>query len=266
MSTLVITGATRGIGAALARALAAPGVRLVLAGRDHLAGDGVVADARRAGAEARFVAADLGSVAGALALAGSLRGEAVDALVHNAGVWPARRELDARGLERAFVVNHLAPVALTEALLRAPTPPGRVVVVTAGLIALGRWAPERTPTGDDFHPLRTYANTKLWFALYARSIAERVPVIAVHPGVIRTGLGDRAGLVGALLRAVKRRWKSPEHAAHTLAPHCLRGLDAGETDRFFHETLPAPWPAPADDPVARAEVGPRTEALLARCS
>lgn len=266
MRTVVITGATRGIGAALARSLAAPDVRLVLAGRDLAAGERVAHDAQRAGAEARFVVADLSSVSGALALAASLRGEAVDALVHNAGVWPSRRERDAQGLERAFVVNHLSPAALTEALLRAPTPPGRVVVVTAGLIALARWSPERTPTGDDFHALRTYANTKLWFALYARSIAARVPVIAVHPGVIRTGLGDRAGLVGALLRAVKRRWKTPEHAAHTLAPHCLRALDAGETDRFFHEALPAPWPAPADDPVARAEVGPRTEALLARCS
>ncbi|MEZ4394337.1 MAG: SDR family NAD(P)-dependent oxidoreductase [Polyangiales bacterium] len=266
MRTVVITGATRGIGAALARSLAAPEVRLVLAGRDLDAGERVAADARREGSEARVVAADLSSVAGARSLAEALRGESLDALVHNAGVWPSRRELDAQGLERAFVVNHLAPAALTEALLRGPTPPGRVVVVTAGLIALARWSPERTPSGDDFHALRTYANTKLWFALYARSIAARVPVLAVHPGVIRTGLGDRGGIVGALLRAVKRRWKTPEHAARTLAPHCLRDLAAGETDRFFHEQLSAPWPAPADDAVARAEVGPRTEALLARGS
>ncbi len=125
-------------------------------------------------------------------------------LVHNAGVWPSRVERDEEGLERAFIENHLAPFGLN--LLLEPllvSSRTHVVQVSAGLYGLGRVELAKTPYGDDFHPVRTYATTKLLNLLcmprFAKRWAGRGPRIdAVHPGVIRTGLGDRPGVLGGL--------------------------------------------------------------------
>jgi NAD(P)-dependent dehydrogenase (short-subunit alcohol dehydrogenase family) len=73
-----------------------------------------------------------------------------------------------------------------------------VVQVSAGLYVKGRADLGRTPTGLDFHPVRTYADTKLCNLLLVPRFAERwrhaaVIINAVHPGVIRTGLGTAGG-------------------------------------------------------------------------
>ena len=66
------------------------------------------------------------------------------------------------GLEQAFVTNHLAPFLLNHELEPLLVASGaRVVQVSAGLYVKGRADPARTPTGLDFHPVRTYADTKL---------------------------------------------------------------------------------------------------------
>jgi NAD(P)-dependent dehydrogenase (short-subunit alcohol dehydrogenase family) len=95
-----------------------------------------------------------------------------------------------------------------------------------------------TPTGADFHPLRTYADTKLCNLLLVSLFAKRwedagVTINAVHPGVIRTGLGDRAGLLGLLLKAVKLFWKSPEAGARPVVRLAREADVAGVTGRYF---------------------------------
>jgi NAD(P)-dependent dehydrogenase (short-subunit alcohol dehydrogenase family) len=135
-------------------------------------------------------------------------------LVHNAGIWPARRELTADGYERAYALNHLGPLALQAPLLAAGKL-SRVLVISAGLIAAGRIDPEKTPSGADFSALRTYASTKRAFAEATRGLAAQHPdvdFLVVHPGVVRTELGARPGLLGRVLSLVKRRWKRPKLA------------------------------------------------------
>ena len=56
----------------------------------------------------------------------------------------------------------------------------------------------------------------------------------VHPGVIRTGLGDRSGPLGSLLKAVKLAWKSPAVGARPVARLAVAGEDAERTGRYFH--------------------------------
>lgn len=239
---VVITGGTRGIGRAVALELARQGHRVVLLGRDRGAGEVTAHEARSAGgAGSAFVEADLSSVRGVHAAAGQVSSAApqIDVLIHNAGLWPARRELSEEGLERAFVVNHLAPFALNLALEPALSASrARVVQVSAGLYVKGRVDLERTPRGDDFHAIRTYATTKLFNLLCLPRFAARfqpsgVRIDAVHPGVIRTGLGDRPGLAGAALRLIKWLWKAPAQGA---VPVVRLALEPGEeTGRYFHE-------------------------------
>ncbi|MDV8000041.1 SDR family oxidoreductase [Rhodococcus sp. IEGM 1408] len=128
MSTLVITGASRGIGAATARALDT-GHDLVLVGRDT---DALAAVARSC-RSARVVTADLTTVDGVARVADGVT--ALDGLVHCAGVADLGRvdESDPAQWRRAFEVNVLAVVELTRALLPAlRAARGHLVVVNSG--------------------------------------------------------------------------------------------------------------------------------------
>jgi NAD(P)-dependent dehydrogenase (short-subunit alcohol dehydrogenase family) len=120
---VLITGASRGLGAALARVLARQGARLALVARGEQALDEVAAAIRAAGGEAHAIAADVGAkdevypIAGAAA---SLVGE-VEVLVHNAsdlGPVPLALLADTacEDLERVLAVNVVGPFRLTKAL------------------------------------------------------------------------------------------------------------------------------------------------------
>lgn len=268
MADLVLTGASRGIGHALALALAERREdRLVLVARDRARLEALVTDVEQKGGRAVAVPGDLSSVAEARAL-GQRLADTVSpgaTLIHNAGLWPSKRVLNADGLEAAFVVNHLAPLVMQRALLDSGRL-RRVMVVSAGLIIKGQFDAARTPTGGDFSGIRTYCNTKLCFALAMRDVAAAHPeldVVVLHPGVVRTDLGARTGPVGWLLSLVKRGWEAPEVCAARLARILARERwsPAGEA-RWLVEENEQPWPAVAEDDTTRRGVRDTTAKLL----
>ncbi len=258
---IIITGASRGIGRALALALALahPSRRLLIVARDAERLSSLAAAIESAGGRVVSRVADLSTRAGAAALGHELA-SLVDrgaTLIHNAGLWPTQRELVDGGLERAFVVNYLAPLALQAPLLAAGKL-ARVMTVGAGLMVKGRFSAEATPTGSDFSRFRTYATTKLALAYAQRDVAAAHPAVdflVIHPGVVRTDLGATPGLLGALLRLVKRSWESPEVCADRLARVLARERWSapGDASWSFEETAQA-WPAAADSPETRAAV------------
>ena len=117
-STVLITGANTGIGAACALALARPGTRLVLACRSEEKTAPVLERARAAGAEAEFLKLDLADLAQAdgAARAFAARNERLDVLIDNAGL-AGRRGVTRDGYELAFGTNHLGHFAFTLPLL-----------------------------------------------------------------------------------------------------------------------------------------------------
>ncbi|GAA2895952.1 SDR family oxidoreductase [Streptosporangium fragile] len=259
--TAVVTGGGRGIGYAVAAELLRNRCDVVLVARDRERGEAAQRSlAASAGASARLVVGDLSGVRTVRATAEALREACprIDVLVHNAGLWPSRRTLNEDGLEQAFVTNHLAPFLLNhelEPVLVASA--ARVVQVGAGLYVKGKADPERTPAGLDFHPVRTYADTKLCNLLLVPLFAGRwrdtgVTINAVHPGVIRTGLGDRGGPLGYLLKVVKLLWKSPEAGARPVVRLALAEEVAGLTGRYFELEQERP-PAPVATDTALAE-------------
>ncbi|MBU8898409.1 SDR family NAD(P)-dependent oxidoreductase [Corallococcus sp. M34] len=266
MADLILTGASRGIGAALARALTERGTeQLFLVARDAVR---LEALARPSGGRAVVVPGDLSTLQGARELGARLAGLVAPGatLVHNAGLWPAKRALTEDGLETAFVVNHLAPLVMQRPLLDTGLV-RRILVVSAGLLVKGRFDAARTPTGRDFSGVRTYCTTKLCLALAMRDVAAERPevdVAVLHPGVVRTDLGARPGPVGWLLKWVKRSWESPEVCGERLA----RVLDRerwsapGEARWYFEETA-QPWPPNTEDAATRQAVRDTTARLLA---
>jgi NAD(P)-dependent dehydrogenase (short-subunit alcohol dehydrogenase family) len=79
---------------------------------------------------------------------------------------------------------------------------------------------KQLPTGENFNGMQIYASTKLCNILFTRQLAQRLKdsgstttVNAVHPGVVRTTLGDRAGFLGFVIKVAKRLWKAPREGA-----------------------------------------------------
>ncbi len=222
--TCVVTGGNSGIGKEIARSLAKEKYHVVIISRDPEKGkaalEEIKTDTRNDAVE--LVTGDLGTIEGCRNLAQTLldRYPGIQVLINNAGVWKDKCEINADGLETSFMVNHIAPFILSNLLLERlrQNPPSRIVNVNAGLYIFGRLDPDKTPYGKDFSRFRTYANSKLCNILFTLEFARRidgsgVTVNAVHPGVIRTKLGDTTGVSGWILRMLKHFLGTPEKGA-----------------------------------------------------
>jgi len=224
----VVTGANAGIGFEIALGLARQQAHTVLVSRDATRGEVAVNAIRSAvpGADVSLMVGDLASVAGTHALAKALvaRYPQIHVLINNAGVWMVEKQITEDGLEQSFMVNHLAPLILNHVLRTSllaaatDTAPARIINVNSGLYVKGKVNIERTPIGADFGRIASYANSKLCNVLVLQKEVEElagcaVTINHVHPGVVRTGLGEMSGVLGWVLRLVKKAWLKPVQGA-----------------------------------------------------
>ncbi len=221
----IVTGANAGIGKAIAQGLAERGLRVIMLCRNPEKGASALDEIRAAtnNASVELVIGDLSSSGKVRSAAERILDKVseIGALINNAGVWPARLEHNEDGIEIAFAVNHLAPFLLAHLLLERlkENGSGRIVNVNASLYTMGKIDLKRLPIGEDFHPFRTYANTKLCNVLFTRELARRsqgsgVTINAVHPGIIRSNLANGIpGLTGSFLRLGQLFGKSPAQGA-----------------------------------------------------
>lgn len=197
MQTILVTGATDGIGLATARELARQGHEVVLHGRNEER-VGRACDAIRTvvpDASLLTACADLGDLAAVARMAQELaaRLPRLDVLINNAGVYMTNRTISRDGFEMTLAVNHLAHFLLTNLLLpllkKSAAP--RVVTVSSMVHTSGRIEFDNMNSEQNFNGYHAYANSKLANALFANELARREPWLtsnSLHPGVIGTKL------------------------------------------------------------------------------
>ncbi len=197
--TVLVTGATDGIGKETARGLARHGARVLLHGRDA----GRARAARRdivsstGNEQVEVVLADFQSLRQVRALADQVHGltDRLHVLVDNAGVYQERRHLTEDGLETTFQVDHLAPFLLTNLLLDivVAAAPARVVVVSSGVHQRAAVDLDDLQGARRYDGYAAYGLAKLGNLLFTYELAERlrgsgVTVNALHPGAVSTKL------------------------------------------------------------------------------
>lgn len=272
--TVVLTGASRGIGRATALALAAKGASLVLVVRDRVRGEAVAAEARAVpgAGPVRLVLADLASMREVARAGDEIRELAprIDVLLHNAGVMLLERHTTVDGLEATFATNHLAPFVLTRALfdrVRASAP-ARVVCVSS----IAHWmAPidfDDLQAERRFSGFLVYGRSKLANILFTRQLAKKlagttVTANALHPGAVASHFGRESGKgFGWLMRAGAPFLLSEEKGARTSIWSATAPELAGVTGKYFTRCREARTSAAARDEAAAARLWDASEALV----
>ncbi|MFC5719929.1 SDR family NAD(P)-dependent oxidoreductase [Streptomyces gamaensis] len=201
--TVLVTGATSGIGWETARLLAERGDTVIVHAPDSASGEDAVARLVAAGADAarlRLAVADFSRLDEVRAMAARIADEhpVLDALVNNAAVAaPERRTITADGNELALQVNFLAAYLLTHELTGPLTarPGSRVVNVSSSMHRTASIAWNDPQRARRYSRLAAYAQSQLALTIFAR--AERGWTgVSVHPGVCATALLPLYGIDG----------------------------------------------------------------------
>ncbi len=196
MSTLLITGANRGIGFELAKVFAGRDWRVIACCRNPEAASDLQALA--AGSTGvtvhRLEVTDAGQIAG---LAGNLEGTSIDILVNNAGIkGPEHQgfgETDEAGWLEAFRVNTIAPLLMAEAFVEQVAASERRVIATVGSV-MG------SITENSSGGLYAYRTSKAAVHMVMKGLAadlapRGIISVALHPGWVRTSMGGSAAPV-----------------------------------------------------------------------
>ncbi len=264
--TILVTGATDGLGRATARELASRGATVLLHGRDREKLDAVLAQTRAATGSDRLrgYVADLASLDEVARMAGEVREREprLDVLINNAGVGGIARGESRDGYELHFAVNHLAHFLLTLRLLELlrRSRPARIVNVSS--------AAQLPVDFDDvmftrgYEPLEAYARSKLAQVMFTYELAERlraegerdVTVTALHPATLMDTKMVR--------RSYGRVLSSVEEGVEATVRLALSDDVAGVSGQYFDGLRPTRPHRQARDRGARRRLWEVTEELI----
>jgi NAD(P)-dependent dehydrogenase (short-subunit alcohol dehydrogenase family) len=265
--TVLITGATSGLGREVAFALAEAGLHVVVHGRDRDRVESLAERLREGHGGAEPEVADLSSLAETRDLARrvAVAHPRLDILINNAGIGAGppphtAREISVDGNELRFAVNYLAPVLLARSLVPALAAAGSARVVNVGSVGQAPVDVEDLRLESGYGGAEAYFRSKCALAAFTVDLAERlrgsgVSVNCVHPATFM----DTA--------QVREAGVSPWVPASAGVPAVL-ALATGEagakhTGTFFDGTRPARADPSVYDPEARARLRLATDRLLA---
>jgi NAD(P)-dependent dehydrogenase (short-subunit alcohol dehydrogenase family) len=260
--TVVITGATSGIGEVAALALARMGARIVAVARSKARGDETLARLRNSapGIAHTLYVGDLLRLSEMKRLAGEIAdAEAqVDVLINNAGAMFGSRRLTEDGLERTFALNHMSYVVLTHGLRERlfASAPARVINTSSSAHQRARLDFTDLQSARGYRGFQVYGRSKLCNVLFTRELARRsagtgVTANSLHPGFVATRFGDESGgLLSYGVRMAKLFAISPEKGAETIVYLASSPEVAQVSGGYFYECRPATPSREAQDDAA----------------
>jgi NAD(P)-dependent dehydrogenase (short-subunit alcohol dehydrogenase family) len=246
--TVVITGATSGIGEVAADRLAGKGERIVFIARDRARGQETLKHLR-AISDGDHTAhyADLSRLSEMKRVAGEIAQTEpqIDILINNAGAMFNARKVTEDGLEKTFALNHMAYFVLTSLLLPKMGEGGRIVSTASDAHNGAKLDFSDLQSGRHYSGFGVYGRSKLCNILFTRELARRLRGTGItancfHPGFVATRFGNQSG--GALslgIRAAKTFALTPEQGAQTMV-YLASSPDVAETSGgYFVKCNPA---------------------------
>lgn len=263
--TVLVTGATSGIGLEASVALARLGARIVMVGRDPKRTEAAVADvmARSGSREVSHLLCDFSSQAAIRDLAKAFLAshDRLHVLVNNAGGVNKKRRLTVDGIEATFAVNHLGYFLLTNLLrdLLVRSAPARVVTVASMGHRKGTLDFDDLGYERGFGTMRAYSRSKLANVLFTAELARRLEGTGVtsnslHPGVVATNIWSGAPLWAKPLIQILYRpfFISAEEGAKAIVQLAASPELEGVTGKYFEEgRIVAPAPLAQDEALAK---------------
>jgi NAD(P)-dependent dehydrogenase (short-subunit alcohol dehydrogenase family) len=262
--TVVITGATSGIGEVAAHKLASMGARIVFVARSRERGEATLAALGQIAPnlEHRAHYADLSRLSEMKRVARDIAATEprIDVLMNNAGAMFHKRFETEDGLEKTFALNHMSYFIVTQILRERllATPGARIVNTASDAHRNGTVDFKDLQLTRTYGSFRAYCRSKLCNILFTRELArqlEGTDVIAnsLHPGFVATRFGDEGkGLAATGFRLAKKLALTPKEGARTmifLASAPEAGNFSGE---YFDKCAPkAPTQAAQDEEAAR---------------
>jgi NAD(P)-dependent dehydrogenase (short-subunit alcohol dehydrogenase family) len=249
--TVLVTGATGGIGRATAVGLAALGARVGITGRDkartQAAAVEIAAESGNPAVDA--FAADMSAQAEVRRLAGAVLDAypRLDVLVNNVGGFWATRRVTADGLEHTFAVNHLAGFLLTDLLLDRlkASAPARIVTVSSNVQAMGGLDFDDLQGERGYSGKRAYNQSKLANVVFTYELARRlegtgVTATVLHPGVVRTAFAaeELSPLWKVIMPLARAFMKTPAKGAATTIYLASASEVEGVTGQYFANRTP----------------------------
>jgi len=254
----VVTGATSGVGKALALDIAQTGATLVMVAHDADHGSSALKEIALATQNPNIdlQLCDLAILSSVRNLAEILKSryDKIDALINSAGVYKRKRVTTVDGYEEMFAANHLGPFLLTNLLLEWLQ---AAVQVNGSAHILNITAPSTTlldfedlQSERNFNSLSTFGATKTANLLFTFALARRlentgITVNATHPGVVRSGLMKESFAPLRLLTWLISG--SPRRATESILPLVVAPEFEKTTGKFFYRGKEIEPPAHAYD-------------------
>jgi len=231
MSTVLVTGANRGLGLEFVRQYAADGWTVFAACRDPEAARDLARMAGGSGGKIRVLPLDVTDTASVRAAAQSLAGEAIDVLVNNAGIGSPKGQrignLDYAAWARVLDANTLGPMRVVEAFLEhvAAGADRKVITLTSAMGSISDNA-----SGGSYAYRSSKAAVNIVVKSLSIDLAPRgITCVVVHPGWVRTDMGGPGGKL------------DPSESVAALR-RLIAGLKPADTGKFFnYDGKPYPW-------------------------
>lgn len=248
--TVLVTGATDGIGRVTAEALAAMGADLFLVGRNpqKTAETARAISKKTANPDIHFLVADLCVQSDVRRLAEAFRQQRrqLHVLVNNAGGIFMQRQTSPDGIEMTLALNHLAYFLLTNLLLDVliSSAPARIVNVSSGAHVGGKVDFQNLQLAHGYSSFKAYSQSKLANVYFTYELARRlsgsnVSVNCLHPGFVATNFGvSNGGFFKPIFKLFQVGAISPAEGAATSIYLASSPQVDGVSGKYFDQKKP----------------------------